>query len=324
MPPRPASAEQAVQARIDRFGEESRANASALIVSVFGDAVLPRGSRIWLGALIQLLEPLGLNERLVRTTVFRLVKDEWLQTQAHGRRTDYMLTEAGRRRFEDASRHIYAADAPPWDRRWRMIVVASELDTPQRERLRRALYWQGFGELRAGCFVHPSADLPAVFDALGADGLGPLLPQLMPLLAVNLPVGPSADAQAMVRAAWDLAGLAEGYQRFVATYTPILDALQAKGAQPLSEQAAFLVRTLLIHDYRRLLLRDPELPEVLLHSEWAGTRARVVCREVYRRVLAASERHLDQQLTLASGDSPRASALVTQRFQATDLLDPPL
>ena len=36
----------------------------------FCDAILPRGGRVWLGSLIRLLEPLELNERLVRTSVF--------------------------------------------------------------------------------------------------------------------------------------------------------------------------------------------------------------------------------------------------------------
>ena len=76
-------------------------HATSLIITTFGDAVLPRGGRIWLGSLIQLLEPLQLNERLIRTSVFRLVKDEWLRVQSVGRRSDYLLTQSGRRRFED-------------------------------------------------------------------------------------------------------------------------------------------------------------------------------------------------------------------------------
>ena len=87
-------------------------NAGSLIISLFGDAVLPRGGRIWLGSLIGLLAPLDLNERLIRTAVFRLVKEEWMQSEALGRRADYTLTPAGLRRFEESARHIYAAATP--------------------------------------------------------------------------------------------------------------------------------------------------------------------------------------------------------------------
>ena len=89
-------------------------------MSVFGDVVLPRGGRIWLGSLIKLLEPLQINERLIRTSVFRLAKEEWLRTEPHGRRSDYLLTPTGLRRFEEASRHIYASNHLAWDRRWRL------------------------------------------------------------------------------------------------------------------------------------------------------------------------------------------------------------
>ena len=40
-------------------------------------------------ALIRLLE-LELNERLIRTSVFRLAKEEWLCNELAGRRTDYL------------------------------------------------------------------------------------------------------------------------------------------------------------------------------------------------------------------------------------------
>lgn len=65
-----------------------------------------------MGSLVQLLEPLELNERLIRTSVFRLIKEEWLSTQSVGRRADYALTDSGRRRFDKAARHIYASHAP--------------------------------------------------------------------------------------------------------------------------------------------------------------------------------------------------------------------
>ena len=54
-----------------------------------------------LGSLIGLLERLGVNERLVRTTVFRLAKDDWLLAETEGRRSNYVLSPIGRRRFDE-------------------------------------------------------------------------------------------------------------------------------------------------------------------------------------------------------------------------------
>ena len=312
--------EQAIQQRLDSFRQTSRVKAGSLIISVFGDAVLPRGGRIWLGSLIRLLQPRDLNERLVRTTVFRLVRDEWLTTQTHGRRTDYMLSPSGQRRFEEAARQIYAAHAPLWDLRWRLIMVLGELSARERERLRRALYWQGFGQIGTSCFVHPGADLGSAFAALGADGMSDLLPRLMPLVAANPRLGQSASDADIVRLAWNLEQLAADYSSFVACYQPILEALRQSSSESVDEEGAFLIRSLLIHDFRRLLLRDPELPEVLQPPAWPGHEARRLCKEVYRRLLPASERHLDRHLLLASGEVPAASSMVNKRFQGDDPL----
>lgn len=310
----------AIAQRLDDFRQQRRVQAGSLIMTAFGDAVLPRGGRVWLGSLVQLLEPLDLNERLVRTSVFRLSKEEWLRTETVGRRADYLLTASGRRRFEEASRHIYASHAPLWDRRWRLVLVVGELDTKEREGLRRSMFWQGFGALGNECFVHPSADLTAAFEALEAEGLAHVLPRLSPLLAAEARPGLSASGADMVQRAWNLQTLADDYAAFVATYLPILAELRRDRQAEVEPQEAFLLRLLLIHDYRRLLLRDPELPEVLLPADWPGQMARLVCKDLYRKLLKASELHLDAVLRWADGATPAAGATLEQRFPGDDPL----
>lgn len=317
-----------VKRHLDEFRGRRSVQAGSLIVSLFGDAVLPRGGAIWLGSLIRLLEPLGLNERLVRTSVFRLAKEGWLVAESQGRRSNYRLTDVGRRRFEDASRLIYAAHTPPWDRRWRLILVIGEMGAKERELVRRALFWQGFGAMGECCFVHPGADLSLALDALAADGLGEHLRHLMPLVAAEVGGGLSASNHDLVSRAWSLELLAAAYEGFADTYRPILAALGgALGGDrngEVGEEEAFLLRVLLIHDYRRLLLRDPELPDVLLPADWPGRRARLLCKDIYRRLLAASERHLDQSFSLADGSSPAAGVALSRRFADEDPLAGPL
>ena len=308
------------QQRLDDFRQQSHIKAGSLIMSVFGDAVVPRGGRIWLGSLIRLLAPLQVNERLIRTSVFRLAKEAWLQTEPHGRRSNYLLTSTGQRRFEEASRHIYAAHPQPWDRRWRLILSVGELAPKDRERLRRSLFWQGFGVLGADCFVHPNADLGSALDTLRADGMADLLEKLMPMLAAQAGFALTASHEDMVKKAWNLAQLAEAYGSFISTYAPILQELRLAPQDGVDDENAFLLRILLIHDYRRLLLRDPELPDVLLPPGWAGQQARLLCNALYRRLLAPSERHLDQHFQLADASTPAALALLGERFRSDDPL----
>jgi phenylacetic acid degradation operon negative regulatory protein len=173
--------------------------------------------------------------------------------------------------------------------------------------------------LGADCFVHPSADPIAAFDALAAEGLGELLPRLKPLLAADAALGIAASDGELVRRAWNLDRLADMYKDFVASYQPILAQLRDSAGE-VDDESAFLLRVLLIHDYRRLLLRDPELPDVLVSPGWAGQRARLLCRELYRRVLTPSERHLDALFRLADGSTPQPSAALFDRFNDVDPL----
>ncbi len=305
-----------IQKRLKGFQQQSRMNAGSLIISVFGDAVLPRGGRIGLGSLIQLLTPLGVSDRLIRTSIFRLVKEEWMYSEAIGRRADYMLTPAGLRRFEESARQIYAAESPAWDHRWRLILSVGELDTKQRERLKRALFWQGFGAIGTDCFVHPSADLVTVMDALTTEGMGDLLKHLMPLTSEmsDTEKKESETDTDLVKRAWNLGQLGSAYAQFVKQYQPMLKQLQSANTHA-SDESQFLLRTLLIHDYRRLLLRDPELPKVLLPQDWSGQEARHLCQALYGQLLTPSERHITQHMKLADGSAPKARPMLASRFQ---------
>ncbi len=122
------------------------------------------------------------------------------------------------------------------------------------------------------------------------------------------------------RRAWNLEALAGAYGAFVATYRPILDHMRRTHLSEVSEQDAFLLRILLIHDYRRLLLRDPELPEVLLPADWQGQQARFLCKELYKRLEPLSSSHLDKQFCLADGSIPAEDTTLAERFPQYDPL----
>ncbi|TSE35657.1 Transcriptional repressor PaaX [Tepidimonas charontis] len=294
---------------------QDRVQAGSLIITVFGDAVLPRGGRLWLGSLIQLLAPLGVNERLVRTAVYRLVQEGWLVTQACGRRTDYLLSPSGQARIAEAARQIYAARAPRWDLHWRLLLATGTWSARERDRLRRSLFWQGYGELAGNTFIHPSADVAATFDALHADGLGARRADLLALRAERLPLRGTAADRELVRLAWNLEALAQAYIGFEQRYASIVAELERAPASP---PLAFVGRTLLIHDWRRLLLRDPQLPQELLPRDWPGERARQLTRRAYRLLLQPAEQHLDQTLQWADGYVPAAAPWLWQRFEPLD------
>lgn len=290
------------------FRDRPQPRAASLIITLFGDAVAPHGGRVWLGSLIRLLAPLGVSERLVRTSVYRLTQEHWLRAEALGRRSDYALTEFGQRQFEAATRHIYSAARPDWDGRWRLVLaLPGNWSAPEREHLRRTLAYQGFGQLSGGVFLHPSADLASALRALESESF----PKLAGRLAAfhGAPNGALAPAQELVARAWNLEELSAAYASFARRFTPHRAA--ARAAAP---QEAFLLRTVLVHEYRRLLLRDPELPPRLLPRRWRGAQAHALAAELYRALAPASEAHLCEQLCTADGEHPRLEAAFRKRF----------
>jgi phenylacetic acid degradation operon negative regulatory protein len=61
------------------------------------------------------------------------------------------------------------------------------------------------------------------------------------------------------------------------------------------------VRTLLIHEYRRILLRDPNLPDELLPPAWSGLEARQLCQALYQEVKQSSEAYLIETVQTLEG-----------------------
>lgn len=300
-------------AQLERL-DGRRLNAKSLIVTVFGDAILPHGGSVWLGSLVQMLALCGINERGVRTCVFRLTKEGWFSAQPVGRRSYYSLTHSARLRFEAAHRTIYAAGPRAWDGMW-TIVLTGLFDATQRERLRADLAWQGFGQILPGVMLHPAPDEATLRQALKEAGE-----------AENSPVMRASSnewmdregVRAIVARAWSLDALAAQYEEFLTNFRPFLRALE--GASP-SPATCFRLRTTLIHHYRRALLRDPGLPAELLPPDWPGAAARLLCRNLYRLVQDGAEAYLARTFETAEGPLPDADRTYFERFGGLAALD---
>ena len=290
-----------------------RLNAQSLIVTVLGDAIAPFGGHAWLKSLIRLVEPLGLNERLVRTSVFRLSAEGWLLANRRGRRSEYQLTPQGFSRFEQAHHRIYTQAAQQWDGHWTLVVLPPAEATPARQQLRRELEWEGFVALGHGVLAHPAPRPDAVGGIVDRLNMREQVFVLSAREAVPLRGRPLGE---FARDAWALADLAQDYARFLDAHTPLLQSLQQLGerGQPLAPSEAFLARTLLIHGFRRVQLRDPQLPQALLPPQWPGLAAYRLSGEVYRHLYPAANQHVLAALEAESGFVPPLTPYFYQRF----------
>ena len=283
--------------------------APSLIITVWGDSIAPHGGAVMLAGLILLLAPFGINERLVRTSVFRLAREGWLTAKAIGRRSLYRLTRDGARRFEQAYRRIYSPPVEQWDDGWE-IVVADGLTAAQRRALGAELGWEGFGTFAAGVYARPSRAPSAVPRIASALRLSDRI--VVARAHDDAALGGQTLASTVPRA-WDLAGVAADYRRFLLRFGSVIERFRQDDAAHDPAQC-FAVRTLLIHEYRRVLLRDPQLPAALLPLDWPGAAAYALCRDFYRLTHRAAERHLTATLQGVDGALPPALPWFYRRF----------
>ena len=282
----------------------------SLVMMIFGDAIAPHGGRLWLGSLIELVAPLGATDRLVRTSVFRLVQEGWLVAHREGRRSSYALQPDAEPRFARANRRIYAPPGVDWDGRWTLLLAPNgSIDSALRAAVRKELEWEGFAMLAPGLLAHPAADPDGVAEVLRrVDGAG----KVFVCAATELPGVGARPLAELVREGWDLSGVVDGYRRFIDAFTPLLDLLRDEPAP--DPQHAFIIRTLLIHAYRRVQLHDPMLPLALLPQPWPGSEAYALAQAIYRLVWAPAERHLMDVLRREDADAPAANAGLYERF----------
>jgi phenylacetic acid degradation operon negative regulatory protein len=278
---------------IDQLKREPSRTGS-IVITVFGDAIVPRGGSVWLGTLLAFFETIDIDSGVVRTAMSRLAADGWLEREKSGRNSFYRLVKKGRQTFDTATKHIY--DPPPsdWTGRFELLLIGNAED---RDAARDALKNAGFGSPLPGVWVAPSgAPIPDEASR-----------------AIRLEVSAEDDSgRRLLSESWPLERTAEAYLKFMKTFTP-LHAFIDRG-EKLSDADAFTARILLIHHYRRVVLRDPLLPTTLLPKDWPGRAARQLCGEIYRGLLAASERWLDQHGTNENGPLPKAGSDLVRRF----------
>jgi phenylacetic acid degradation operon negative regulatory protein len=281
-------------ARIIEQLKREPSRTGSIVITVFGDAIVPRGGSVWLGTLLEFFEQLDIDASVVRTAMSRLTADGWFERHKVGRNSFYRLVRSGRQTFDIATRHIYGAPVSDWTGRFELLLIGNGGD---RDASREALKNAGFGSPLPGVWVAPSG-VPVPEEAAGA---------------IRLEVSAEDDSgRRLLSESWPLDRTADAYQKFMKTFEP-LRGLIGRGEQ-LVDADAFTARILLIHHYRRVVLRDPLLPSALLPSDWPGRAARTLCGEVYRALLPASEQWLDRHASSESGPLPKAGAELAKRF----------
>jgi phenylacetic acid degradation operon negative regulatory protein len=266
----------------------------SIVITLFGDAIVPRGGSVWLETLLEFFKTIDIDSGVVRTAMSRLANDGWLERNKVGRNSFYRLADKGRLTFDAAVKHVYNPQSPDWTGRFELLLIANSGD---REASREALQEVGFGSQLPGVWIAPS---------------GVPVPQVA-ARAIRLEVSAEDDnGRRLLSESWPLHRTADAYLKFMKTFEPLRRLIGRR--ERLSDTDAITARILMIHYYRRVVLHDPLLPVALLPADWPGRAARQLCREIYRGLLSASEQWLDRHGSNETGHLPAAGAELGQRF----------
>lgn len=271
----------------------------SMIVTVFGDAIVPHGGAIWLSDLIRLMAPFGVGERVVRTAVYRLSQDAYFDTVKEGRRSFYSLTQPARLMFEAAERRIYAGDAVPWDEQWMVLVLTGALTRAERAAVVKQLGWQGFAQAGPNLLVNPVPSPKAVGQTL--DTLG-VADKVVEWRAGGVPGMRQEAIHAMVRDAWPLDALQAKYRSFLSLFGEAATGLDASRPQQpdLHAERAFVLRSLLVHAWRRIVLNSPSLPLEIHPDPGLAVEATELYQTLYLNLADAADAHV--AAVMADGD----------------------
>jgi phenylacetic acid degradation operon negative regulatory protein len=210
-----------------------------------------------------------------------MVRQRWLGPMRTPTGPGYQLTPRAERRLADAAARIYRSGLAPWDGCWHLLVLEHVPVRATRERLRTGLSYLGYAPLRDDAWIspRPSAEVDGL---LAAEGV-----RASRFQAVH-----EDEPATLTAMAWDLDGLGLAYVCWLDEARRIA----ATASDNPTDHDAFVVRSRLVHEWRKFLFRDPGLPGELLPTSWPGHEAAAFFDREASRLLPAAGRYVDSCL----------------------------
>jgi phenylacetic acid degradation operon negative regulatory protein len=257
----------------------------SLVITLLGSYVHPEKRTVWSGGLVKLLAELGVSAGAARAALVRLTRRDLLERVRDGRLVHYRLTGHAAALLDEGDRRIFSLglDARA-EKAWTILWhAAPEERRLERGQLGRRLRFLGFGSVQDGVWVSPhdhEREAAALLEELGLARYAAVL--------VGRPASGS-DFAAFVARAWDIEQLTKRYRAFVTAF----GRYASSRGNGFDDRKAFLVRTRLVHDFRRFPFLDPGLPEDLVPTDGQRARAVDLFHELYGSLAEPAHRHFD-------------------------------
>ena len=231
---------------ITRLADPQNQRVWSIIVSLFGDLAQGPDDRISGAALTRIIQPMHVKPEAIRVALHRLRKDGWIDSARSGRSSVHHLTEFGRIQSAAVTPRIYDR-APDIPLDWHLLI--SEGGGALDDLLLTENYISIGRSSALGSGAIPSnCDDFVVFDVTARNVPDWLKSRLCP-----------AD---LIEAC---ATLSEAVTDVLATKPAEIDLTPAQTAT---------LRTLIVHRWRRVVLRNPDLPAMFFPDSWRGSDCR--------------------------------------------------
>lgn len=231
----------------------------SVLVTIMGDLTHHREEAVSTSLLLALTDRMGLRAEAVRVALHRLGKDGWLTAKREGRISRYRFTPHGLAESHAARSRIYPSGEPPTGYR---LAIANRCAPAERALRDEEMRMAGFIPITPDLYIGPegaSAQWPGL---VMVDGPDEQVPAWMAALA-----GEGSEA--------GYAGLWAALQRL----RPALD-----GLDDLDDLNSAALRVLVIHHWRRQVLRHPNLPRRCFPEAWRGHECRALVQQLLKRL----------------------------------------
>ncbi|WP_253276871.1 PaaX family transcriptional regulator C-terminal domain-containing protein [Ruegeria sp. 6PALISEP08] len=222
----------------------------SVLVTIFGD-LAQSGSDQISGALITALTSLaGIKSEATRVALHRLRKEGWIESTRVGRNSVHRLTDFGRDQSAAAAPRIYARDTNNPDT-WHVLIAS--VSERSRKELSDLMLIGDYIPVNPSTAIAPGPVPDGLEDLLGIESSAISVPDWMRDLC-----GPEP--------------LKAAYEQFWTTLQLVERHLPANGLDDPLQTA--VLRVLIVHGWRRLILRHPSLPPTFLPADWKGAECR--------------------------------------------------
>ena len=222
----------------------------SMLVTVFGDLAQNQGNVIEGPVLSALMADMGIKPEATRVALHRLRNDNWIVSVKNGRTSQHSLTESGRLESAAASPRIYNHPSLS-PKLWQLVILESP-STPSR----KVMEDLGFSPLIQRIYIGP-------IDAKGPKDALILTPQTLPTWLV---------------AQFEPKDLMRDYDALHHSLLTLRKALANTHA--LTPRDSAVLRCLIVHSWRRLVLKHPDLPKDLYSNAWRGHECRVIVSDL--------------------------------------------